>query len=76
MGRTVLLISGLVCPLFVLSTTPVYAYIDPGTGSIIVQAIVAAVLTAGAMASVFRRAIKNFFLKLGNRKKNDPSKNP
>jgi len=55
---------------FVLGVAPAYAYLDPGTGSMIVQSIAAIVLTAGAMAGVFWKAIKNFFLHMGKQRKN------
>jgi hypothetical protein len=48
--------------------SPAHAYLDPGTGSMIIQAIAAAVLTAGAMLGVFWRSVKNFLLKFGRRK--------
>lgn len=63
---TVVLIPGVMLTVLALSVEPVYAYIDPGTGSMIIQAIAAAVLTAGAMAGVFWRSIKNFFMSLGS----------
>ena len=68
-------IAGVVCAVFILSTKPAYAYIDPGTGSMIVQAIAASVLTAGAMVGVFWKAIKNFFLNMGKRRKNGAAEN-
>jgi hypothetical protein len=51
---------------------PAYAYLDPGTGSMIVQAIAAAVLTAGAMVGVFWRSVKNFFRRLGGGPRGGP----
>ncbi len=66
-----LVISGAALTVLVLSTKPVHAYIDPGTGSMIIQAIAAAVLTAGAMLGVFWRSVKNFFMNLGSRSKQD-----
>ena len=36
-------------------------YIDPGTGSIIVQAILAAVLSAGVLIKIFWKRITTFF---------------
>jgi hypothetical protein len=62
-----ILIPCVACALLVVSTAPAYAYIDPGTGSMLVQAIAASVLTAGAMVGVFWKAIKNFFLNIGKR---------
>jgi len=75
MSNKGVLIPGVVLAVFVVSTKPAYAYIDPGTGSMIVQAIAAAVLTAGAMAGVFWRAIKNFFVNRGKRHKDGASQN-
>lgn len=39
------------------------AYIDPGTGSMIVQAVIAAVAAVGVSLGVFWRKIKSFFSK-------------
>ena len=41
-----------------------FAYLDPGTGSIIIQALIAGVAAAG----LFFREVKNFFLGLFSRK--------
>jgi hypothetical protein len=43
---------------------PVYAYIDPGTGSLVIQAVLAAVLTVGVTAKVFWHQIKEKYRKL------------
>ena len=75
MSNKEIFIPGIVLAVFVLSTKPAYAYIDPGTGSMIVQAIAAAVLTAGAMAGVFWRAIKNFFVNMGKRRTDGSAQN-
>lgn len=40
-----------------------YAYIDPGTGSLILQALAAAAFSAIAFCSSLREKIKNFFKK-------------
>jgi hypothetical protein len=66
---------GVVFALLIILTLPVYAYIDPGTASMIVQAIAAFVLTLGAMFAIFRQKIKSFFLNIGNRRKNGAAKN-
>ncbi len=47
------------------------AYIDPGTGSIIVQAVVAAVAGAAIAAKVYWHRILNFFSR--HSVKSDPS---
>ena len=46
------------------------AYIDPGTGSIIFQAIVGALAAAGTAISIYWSKVKNFFSKKKNDKKN------
>jgi hypothetical protein len=49
---------------FVAVPKPVYAYIDPGTGSLVIQAVLAAVLTVGATVKVFWHQIKEKYRKL------------
>ena len=49
---------------FVAVSKPVYAYIDPGTGSLVIQAVLAAVLTVGATVKVFWHQIKEKYRKL------------
>ncbi len=48
-----------------------YAYVDPGTGSMLLTAIVGAIAAAGAAISLYWSKVKSFFSK---KKKND--KNP
>ena len=45
-----------------------YAYIDPGTGSIMLQALIGGIAAAGAAISFYWSKIKSFFSKA---KKND-----
>ena len=52
---------------FVAVPKPVYAYIDPGTGSLVIQAVLAAVLTVGATVKVFWHQIKAKYRKLFNK---------
>ena len=52
---------------FVVVPKPVYAYIDPGTGSLVIQAVLAAVLTVGATVKVFWHQIKEKYRKLFNK---------
>ncbi len=49
---------------FVAVPNPVYAYIDPGTGSLVIQAVLAAVLTVGATVKIFWHQIKEKYRKL------------
>ena len=53
-------------------TLDAQAYIDPGSGSIIIQAIIGAIATAGTTATIYWRKIKDFFKK--DKKKNDDNK--
>ena len=45
-----------------------YAYIDPGTGSMIVQAIIAVIAGVSVSLGIFRRRVAFFFNNLFNRK--------
>jgi hypothetical protein len=45
-----------------------HAYIDPGSGSIIIQAIIGVIATVGTTATIYWKKIKNFFKK---KKKDD-----
>lgn len=50
-------------------------YFDPGTGSMIIQAIIAALASVGAMLILFKNNIINFFKKdKKNEKTNGKSK--
>lgn len=50
-----------------------YAYIDPGTGSMILQAVIAAIVGSAIAIKMFWRRIKSFCLRLAG--KGNP-KNP
>ena len=47
-----------------------YAYLDPGTGSMIVQVIIATFASIGCTLAIYRDKIINFFKK-GNKDVND-----
>lgn len=49
-----------------------FAYLDPGTGSIILQAIIAVIATTSATLAYYWRKIKIVFKKLFEKKKNLP----
>ena len=40
--------------------TPAFAYLDPGTGSMILQALIGGVAVAGATLSVYWNKIRSF----------------
>jgi hypothetical protein len=42
-----------------------HAYIDPGTGSILLQGLIATFAAAAAAAGVYWERIKNFFMRRG-----------
>lgn len=52
---------GLLCSFLVIS--PVNAYIDPGTGSLIIQFIVGAIIGASVIIKIFWKKIKSIFIK-------------
>jgi hypothetical protein len=47
---------------------PAYAYIDPGTGSMIVQAVIAAIAAVSVSIGIFRRRLISFFGRIFGRK--------
>lgn len=54
--------------------TPAYAYLDPGTGSILLQSLLAGIATTAAVGSMFWQRIKGFFSSLfSSRKSTDSS---
>lgn len=42
-------------------TLPAYAYLDPGTGSMVLQAIIGAIAVGGAAVSVYWNKFKSLF---------------
>jgi len=55
--------------LVLLNTNVAFAYIDPGTGSFILQSILAVIATIAFYFGYPIRAMKSFFNKLLNKKK-------
>jgi|TARA_B100000780_G_scaffold267973_1_gene225523 hypothetical protein len=55
-----------------LLTFDAQAYIDPGSGSIIIQAIIGVIATVGTTATIYWGKIKDFFKK--DKKKDDDEK--
>jgi hypothetical protein len=49
---------------FVSSTTSAYAYLDPGTGSIILQGIIASIAAGVTAVSFYFNRIKNYLLSI------------
>lgn len=52
-----------------LFTSQAYAYLDPGTGSIILQAVLAFIAATIATSSFYWNKVKLFFSKLFKKKK-------
>lgn len=46
-----------------MMTAPTHAYIDPGTGSLIVQGIIGAIAAAGITLKLYWHKLKIFFFK-------------
>lgn len=50
-------------------TNRAHAYIDPGTGSMVVQAVIAAIAIASVSIGIFWRRLRSFFSRLFGSKK-------
>ena len=61
--------------LFMLMTSQAYAYLDPGTGGFIIQAILGFVAAIFAYVTFFWNKIKSFFNKIFKGKNNEIQKN-
>ena len=66
--KKIILFLNLVLLVGIFAQSSAYAYIDPGTGSMLLSALVAGIAAAGAAISVYWSKIKSFFSKT---KKND-----
>lgn len=53
----------LVCYFTSINPIPAYAYLDPGTGTLILQSIIGGLAAAGAFASLYFQKLKTFFSK-------------
>ena len=70
--KLIILINSLI--FYFLSLNYTFAYLDPGSGSIILQAILAALATAGATITFYWRKIKIYFKNIFSKKKNEENK--
>lgn len=68
MGDRILVIMILFGIFFALLPLPVFAYLDPGTGSLIIHMIVGALVGVSYTVRVFWANIKSLFRKLFGRK--------
>jgi hypothetical protein len=55
-----------------LCAQPVLAYLDPGTGSVVLQMVVGGLLGAALTIKIFWRRILAFFQRSGNRPSDTP----
>jgi hypothetical protein len=62
-------ISGMALCISLACTTPACAYLDPATGSMIVQGVIAFVAAAGVSVGIFWKRLKSFFRR---NKEDDP----
>lgn len=72
MARILFISSQCVLIIFVFATQA-YAYIDPATGSMIIQAVLAAIAAAAVSIGIFWRRLKLFVAGLFGRKKDQDS---
>ena len=70
--KKIILFLNLVLLVEIFPQSSAYAYIDPGTGSMLLTALIASIAAAGAAISVYWSKIKTFFSKT---KKNDTHPN-
>ena len=61
-----IIITSLIFILFI--NNKAFVYLDPGTGSIILQAIIGAIAAGATYCSIYWEKIKNFFNKRNNKK--------
>tara|TARA_X000000368_G_scaffold404532_1_gene380683 strand:- start:692 stop:895 length:204 start_codon:yes stop_codon:yes gene_type:complete len=55
--------------IFFLSSVKAYAYLDPGTGSMIIQALLGVLAAIGAYITLYWRKFKNLINKIFQKKK-------
>ncbi len=68
-----MLIPCLTCAVFLLGELPAFAYVDPGTGSLLFQTALTVVLGLGLVFRRVRGSIVDFVKRLGGRQ---PSSGP
>jgi len=58
--RHLLVVTALACVVYGLWSQPVYAYLDPGTGSYLIQMLIAAVVGVGFAVKLYWSRIKGW----------------
>ena len=67
------MIKNLVFLIILLHPDIAYAYLDPGTGSMLLTGLIAALASAGAAITIYWNKLKSFFS--GSKKKKEEEKN-
>ena len=70
MKKTLIYLTSNIIAIFLIVTNA-YAYLDPGTGSFILQAIIGFLAALSAGFLYYWTKVKNFFLKLFKKNNND-----
>lgn len=60
-AKKMLNVVALVALVYLISPTPAYAYLDPGTGSFIFQLVIAGLAGAAFVIKMYWKKIKTFF---------------
>lgn len=68
-SRNIILLLLLVISGLLVFTSQAHAYIDPGTGSMIVQTLIAAVAVVGVSLGIFRNRLRHLWNRLLRLKK-------
>lgn len=63
----------LLAAVFFVVASPAYAYLDPGTGSMILQGLIGGIAAGAAVISIYFQKIKAFFQKLSGRSNDEKS---
>lgn len=63
----VLLATGACFGLTLAVAAPAYAYLDPGTGSIIIQSIIGGIAAASAFGAMYWTRFKDFLARVGGK---------
>jgi hypothetical protein len=61
------IVVGLTLGLWLLTVPPAHAYIDPGTGSIVIQAVAAGAMAVALTGRLMWRRLKGFFARITGR---------
>lgn len=66
--------SAILLGFYFLTTADAFSYIDPGTGSYIIQIVIASVLAVGTLSKIYWSRLKGLFASFFVKQSNDESK--